>query len=334
MGRLSAAHLGIRRVDRPADVLDEDLPGFPAGHDQTALRELRDYLQASRQHLDLIARALENIQGPRTLETATITFPASGYVERSYRIPFAAIAALNLGNSQVTICNAGAQSPVPGPGQGQQIVPANRFLGFNMAGQTVTFYGAAGQQVSYSVFVDRIQPCSGLGTSTFTLFGQRGGGVLQADATAYTLGVQVSVSQAAPLDAVWWYSAPGAVALPQTIALFNATTQALIHSEAATWSGAAGSGWVRAPFTSPPALAPGTQYEVCVNQNTAVNWYSATVAYWTTGPGSAGLTSGPLSAPNNAGALNGQDSFHAAAALTYPATSSGGANYYIDPEIT
>lgn len=168
----------------------------------------------------------------------------------------------------------------------------------------------------------------------FTLFGQKTTAALTADTANYTLGVQFSVSAPATLTAIWFYSAPGATDLPVTIALFAVSGASLITSQAASWSGAAGSGWVRAAFTSPPALTPGTAYKACVLHSAVVNWYAAIAAYWTSGAGGSGITNGPLSAPNNAAAAQGQDSFNLAAALTYPASTGNGANYQVDPEVT
>ena len=169
----------------------------------------------------------------------------------------------------------------------------------------------------------------------YTLFGQSLTGALAADAATYTMGVQFSVSQAATLTAVWFYSAPGAANLPSQIALFAVSGASLITSQAAAWSGAAGSGWVRAPFTSPPALAAGISYKACIGDfiNNG-NFYSAIAHYWDTGAGQNGISNGPLSAPNNAGADHGQSSFHNAAVLAYPDASFNATNYLVDPEVT
>lgn len=172
--------------------------------------------------------------------------------------------------------------------------------------------------------------------TAYTLFGQPPSpAALASDTSDYTMGVQFSVSVPCPLTAVWFWSAAGAGALPETIALFAVSGQSLLHSEAASWSGAAGSGWVRAPFSSPPALAAATAYKAAVFANSGEFFYSGTSHYWdTSGPGAAGITSGPLSAPDSAGADGGQDTFTVGSALAYPATSFGAANYWVDPEIT
>ena len=172
--------------------------------------------------------------------------------------------------------------------------------------------------------------------TSYTLFGQAGGTTLTVDTSAYTMGVAFTVSQDCTLDALWWNSPAGAGSLPSQIALYQITgagTGTLIHNEVPSWSGAAGSGWVRAAFASPPALTAGTHYKAAIGNFSGASFYGGTSAYWTTGPGSAGISNGPLSAPSNAASVDGQDTFTTGVALAYPATSVG-ANYWIDPEVT
>lgn len=174
--------------------------------------------------------------------------------------------------------------------------------------------------------------------NVYTLFGQAGtGGVLQSDHSAQTQGVQFSVSSPCTLTAIWFYSKTGSGDLPATVGVYQVTgtgTGTLVHSETASWSGAAASGWVRAPFSSPPSLAVGTNYKaVTFHVAGAFNFYSESDNYWSSGAGSAGITNGPLSAPNNAGADVGQDTFHSGTPITYPASTFSSANYWIDPEV-
>lgn len=173
--------------------------------------------------------------------------------------------------------------------------------------------------------------------TVYTLFGQPASpAAIGSDNNPYTLGVQFSVSQSATLTGIWFWSAPGAVVIPVTIALFAVSGASLVHSESASWSGAAGAGWIRAAFSSPPSLTSSVSYKAAVLGNTGGtgNWYSPTGAYWSSGPGSAGVTSGPLSAPNNGGGDDGQDTFFNNPSLTYPSNSFNAANYWVDPEIT
>ena len=171
--------------------------------------------------------------------------------------------------------------------------------------------------------------------TVYTLFGQPSAPASGAgDAGDYTFGVQFSVSQAATLTGMWFYSPPTYTDLPSTIALYAVSGQSLVHSETPSWSGAAGSGWVRAPFSSPPSLTASTSYKGVVLHTAGSQWYAATAHYWDSGAGASGITSGPLSAPNNAGGDGGQDTFNVGGSLTYPSGSFNAANYWLDPEVT
>lgn len=173
--------------------------------------------------------------------------------------------------------------------------------------------------------------------ATYDLFGQPAGfSSLFADSPDYTMGVQWEVTlaggQTAVLAGIRWYSPAGAAVLPDHIALYAVTGRSLVTSQAASWSGAAGSGWVTALFGSPPALASATFYKGAILKgNGGVgNFYGAIGAYWSSGPGSGGITSGPLFAPNNASSDGGQDTFNPGGTLTYPATSFNASNYGVD----
>lgn len=173
--------------------------------------------------------------------------------------------------------------------------------------------------------------------AVYTLFGQPATpATLTTDTGQYAMGVQFTTSQAGTLTGIWFYSAPGAGYLPTSIALYQVIgAGTLIHSETPTWSGAAGSGWVRAGFATPPSLSTSTNYKAVIFLGGGSNAYSSTAHYWDTGPGISGISNGPLSAPNNAGADGGQDSFVAnPGGMAYPNTSFNASNYWIDPEIT
>ncbi len=170
--------------------------------------------------------------------------------------------------------------------------------------------------------------------TVYTLFGSSGGDVLVADTNTYTMGVEFKVSvPGCTLTGIGWYSAPGAGSLPETIALFT-VSGTLVHSEAASWSGAAGTGKVWAAFSSPPALTASAAYVAAVYSSGGFNWYSGTHHYWDTGAGAGGISSGPLSAPDNAGSANGQDIFDSSGPLAFPSSSFQATNYWVDPEVT
>ena len=161
---------------------------------------------------------------------------------------------------------------------------------------------------------------------------------LQSDTGSYTLGMQFTLSQPATLTGIWFYSAPGAAALPSACAIYlvlGGGTGSLVPgslNSTPAWSGTAGSGWVRCPYIGGPALAAGSNYKVAAFYGGGSNWYSATSHYWDIGPGSGGITNGPVTAPS--GGDGGQDTFDTSASLTYPATAFGAANYWVDVEVT
>lgn len=157
------------------------------------------------------------------------------------------------------------------------------------------------------------------------------------DNAQYTMGMQASSTVAATATAVWWYSPQfptPAAALPDTIAIFNVPFQSLVHSEAAVWSGAQGSGWVRAAFSSPVPLNANTGYKAAIlKTGSGNNWYASDPLFWSSGPGAGGITNGPLTGVNNAAGDGGQDTFNFGSGLTYPATSFNANNYGVDIEI-
>lgn len=172
--------------------------------------------------------------------------------------------------------------------------------------------------------------------TAYTLFGQQAPGTaVQADATAYTFGMEFSLSQAATLTGIWWFSPPGG-ALPVACAVYRVSNQTIVagsENDTPVWSGAAGSGWLKCPYAAGPVLAAGVSYKVAV-LGPAANWYSLTSHYWDTGAGQNGLTAGIITAPNNAGGDGGQDTLHANPSFLYPNTSFNASNYWVDVEVS
>lgn len=144
-----------------------------------------------------------------------------------------------------------------------------------------------------------------------------------------TNGLHFTVSAAGALAGIWHYSPSGfgQTQLPVTIGLYNYSTQTLIHSEAASWSGAAGSGWVYAGFSSPPSLAPGTDYmAVQFRNDSADGWF----VYYNSQTWPA--SNGPITAPDDAGA--GQGWFNTGTALAFPASQDAGYQWWMDVAVT
>lgn len=187
-----------------------------------------------------------------------------------------------------------------------------------------------------------IQEISGLATApatAYTLHSQGSYGLGNGGSSSgFTLGTQFSVSQAMNLTGIWWYSGPSAAVLPTACCLWDAGTGTQIPgtlNSSPSWSGAAGSGWVKCSYSG-PVLSSGTNYVVSVFYNGgSVNWYYDLAGYWTTGAGSSGLTHGPLSAPNSASAVNGQAVFVASSgSIAFPNTTTGGYDFGVDVEVT
>ena len=174
--------------------------------------------------------------------------------------------------------------------------------------------------------------------TTYTLFSQSLTDTDAGNTTALSAGTQFSLSQACTLGKFWWYSPSTADALPDAVAIYTVTGQAqvsgtLINSPA--WSGAAGSGWVSTTYSSPPALASGTNYLMVVHgKGTSTGWYGRIVGYFSSGAGSGGVSNGPISAPGNAAAANGQGCSLNGSSIAYPTSAGAGNNFLIDIEVT
>lgn len=154
-------------------------------------------------------------------------------------------------------------------------------------------------------------------------------------ANGFTLGKQFSVSSQCTVDNGWFYSPATVTKLPDAIGVYRVSDQVLIGvNNAPSWSGAAGSGWISAAMPG-VTLQPGVNYKYVVFQGSNVIWNAAVPNYYSTGFGANGLTAGPLSCPNNAGAVSpGQESYHQAGTIAYPDTSAGPFAYGLDIEVT
>ena len=124
-------------------------------------------------------------------------------------------------------------------------------------------------------------------------------GAAAADTTGYTLATEFQLSQSCTLDNLWFYSAPGATALPTRCAIWNVSSQAVVsgtNNSSPSWSGAAGSGWVSCAYSG--VTLPAGDYKTAVFNGGGSRWYQVTVNYWGTGgPGASGITAGPVTAP-------------------------------------
>ncbi len=164
------------------------------------------------------------------------------------------------------------------------------------------------------------------------------------DAAAnFTLATEFILNEDCTLGRIWFYSPSEASELPTECGIWNVASQSLAagsDNNSPAWSGAAGSGWVYCDYTGGGVLlTAATKYKVAVVNGTAnpSAWNSATLDYWSTGTGGSGISSGPISAPNEADASSpGQGTYNPGSTFTYPATyDTGGApTYWVDVEVT
>lgn len=91
-------------------------------------------------------------------------------------------------------------------------------------------------------------------------------------------------------------------------------------------------GWQTAIYGTPISLTVNTRYRAAVFSRT---YESETGAYFTTGPGSAGINAGPLVIPNRANSTGTrQGSYNVSGALAFPGDDPGGTNYWVDVTVT
>jgi hypothetical protein len=158
----------------------------------------------------------------------------------------------------------------------------------------------------------------------------------------FTLATEITLSQSCALDTIWFYSPSGATTLPTDTGVFSQQSQALIpgtHNSSPSWSGAAGSGWISVSYGGSPVLPAGSyRVAVCNGTGSPGIWNNATIGYFISGQGANGVTTGPLSAPNESAAdPPGQGSYNLGATLAWPGTydnTGGGDTYWVDIEVT
>ncbi len=162
-------------------------------------------------------------------------------------------------------------------------------------------------------------------------------GHLDSDTAGYVLATEFQLSASCQLDNIWFYSASGAGALPTRCAIWDVSSQTVVtgtDNTSPSWSGAAGSGWVSCSYNG--VTLPSGDYKVAVFYGGGSEWYQATVNYWTSGPGTKGVTAGPLSAPSSSAATGPGQATYNAGSWAYPQTysSGNGENYWVNAEVT
>jgi hypothetical protein len=156
----------------------------------------------------------------------------------------------------------------------------------------------------------------------------------------FTIGTEFALSQPCTVNGILYYSPATVTQLPTECGIYLVSSQALVagtHLTSPSWSGAAGSGWVSVSYTG--VTLPAGDYKVAVFNGAAspAVWNAQTGPnYWASpGPGASGITSGPLSAPNNASATSpGQSTYNLGTPMAYPLTHAGPYNYWAGVLVT
>lgn len=159
---LSDQEAGTRQHPaQPAGIVTRPHQALPPGTPREVLEALQAHAQTSRDQVAAIKALMRRLDGPRVLETATVTIPAAGvFVQDRYRVPYASVAVLNYSANAITVSSGAAQGSAPGGGQGQFNVPANCFVALPLEGSSIAFYGTPAATFSYVVMLDRCQPAA------------------------------------------------------------------------------------------------------------------------------------------------------------------------------
>jgi hypothetical protein len=184
-------------------------------------------------------------------------------------------------------------------------------------------------------------------------------GAISNDEGRQTAGTEFWLSQACTLDAIWFWSPPGAVNLPSRCGIFSVDTQAEVagtDNSAPSWrdpdgtAASPGDGWITCSYAAAGVTLPAGKYKSCVYSEGGGKFYTEDVLYFSSGPGGRGIVSGPITVPSVAAAAScisgsGPDkgetvtgnSTYQDGPWSYPDTfdgGDGGENRWIDVEVT
>lgn len=128
---------------------------------------------------------------------------------------------------------------------------------------------------------------------------------------------------AGTINGIWQYSDSsfGTVTLPEEIYLYEKSTETLVASNTSpSWSGAAGSGWVYAAFSSPVSITANTVYMAAPGSLTTGSWFVDNET-----AGATALSNTPLFMEDD-----GQGWYQDSGAYGYPSSQLSGWSWYID----
>lgn len=144
--------------------------------------------------------------------------------------------------------------------------------------------------------------------------------------TPVSLGTEVVTTQTLWITHLHYWRGTTADDGTHTGEVFNSSTQNPIAGTVVTFTDV-GTGWQTAALSSPVQIPAGAYLPTAHHPNGGPAYTSG---YWTTGPGSAGITNGPITAPNNAGSIRGQGLYTPSSTRVCPTLTFGGNNYWVD----
>lgn len=172
--------------------------------------------------------------------------------------------------------------------------------------------------------------------ATYRLFsGVSGPGAQTSDTSDLTLAVEFYVTQSGcTLTQIHVWASGTVTASDHASRLYQVTganAGSLVSGSSQALPSPLVSGWNTVTLTTPIALTANQRYRAGVYFTTD-NGYTSTANYWSSGSGSAGLTNGPLTAPNSTSATDtAQGSYQTFDG--YPMNTFNATNYWVDVTI-
>jgi hypothetical protein len=227
-------------------------------------------------------------------------------------------------------------------GSGSLPAPFNNAQGvFSVAGTDPTVNMPGGGSSSSNFWMDLQVGTTAPSGSSYRLWPNFPSKLNEVDGSTipYTLATEFKLSQSCTLDNIWFFSPANAQALPTRCAIWNVSSQTVVSgtdNSSPSWTGAAGSGWVGCAYSG--VTLPAGDYKVAVFYGGGSTWFLVNTGYWTGGgPGTNGITNGPLTAPGVSGATSPGQSTYNQGSWAYPGTYGSGGdgeNFWVDVEVT
>jgi len=164
-----------------------------------------------------------------------------------------------------------------------------------------------------------------------------GPGAQVSDSENYTLAVEFYVTDpGCSLTQIHFWASGTVTSSNHACRLYSVTdptTGTLESGSSKAFASPLQAGWNTVTLDAPIALTEDQRYRAAVYFTTD-NGYTATGTYWAgAGGGASGITNGPLTAPNEAGATGNDQCSFAVGSDAFPTGSFGAGNYWVDVTI-